>query len=186
MASIGAETLRQTFVVYDPAWPHRFDEIAGPLRKALPDAEIEHYGSTSVPGLGGRPILDVQVAVDDVHDRAQYQAALEALGFEPFVPPDLAPLADSGMVVFVPADGSNSIHIAVCSKGGLHHVRQLAVRDYLRTHPDESSAYAEAKRQAAAGAEGVRKRYVAGKAQFVIALQDRAIAWAGLEPVKPT
>jgi GrpB-like predicted nucleotidyltransferase (UPF0157 family) len=181
VASVGAETQRQTFVPYDAAWPERFAALAGPLREALPDAQIEHYGSTSVPGLGGRPILDVQIAVRDVRDRAAYQPALQRLGFEPFVPDDLAALAEAGMINFVPVDGSNSAHLAVSTLGGFHQTRQLAVRDYLRAHPDEAERYAEVKRQAAREAAGVRRLYAAAKAEFVLALQDRAVAWAGLE-----
>jgi GrpB-like predicted nucleotidyltransferase (UPF0157 family) len=182
VASVGAETARQTFAPYDPEWPRRFAELATPLREALPDAQIEHYGSTSVPGLGGRPILDVQVAVPDIMDLPRYQPALEALGFVPFVPEDLASLAESGMVVYVPKDGTNAVHIAVCALGGFHQRRQLAVRDYLRAHPDEAREYAEVKRQAAAEAAGVRARYAAGKGQFVAALQERALSWAGMAP----
>lgn len=181
MATAGAETKRQTFVDYDPAWPDRFAQLAGPLREALPEAQVEHYGSTSVPGLGGRPILDVQIAVRDVRDSSQYQPALERLGFVPFVPDDLASLAESGMIVFVPADGSNAVHLAISTLGGFHQTRQLAVRDYLRTHPDEADLYAAVKRQAAFEAAGVRRRYAAAKAAFVVALQDRAVAWAGLD-----
>lgn len=175
--ALGATPERQTFRPYDPAWPSKFEAVAAILRKALPDAKIEHYGSTAVPGLGGRPILDIQVAVPDAHDRKHYEPALKRLGYARFVPPDLVPLAEAGMINYVPADGSNTVHLAVSTLGGFHQVRQLAVRDYLRSSPGEAEAYAEVKKQAAVAAAGVRQRYGAAKAAFVIALQERAMAW---------
>ncbi|HEX6488133.1 MAG TPA: GrpB family protein [Candidatus Dormibacteraeota bacterium] len=169
---------RQTFVDYDTDWPVRFVTIAAPLRAALPEAAVEHYGSTSVPGLGGRPIVDLQVALPPGTERESFEPILATLGYVPFIPPDMASLADDGMIVYVPADGGNAVHIAVVSAGGFHHRRQLAVRDYLRAHPQEAAAYAEVKRQAAASAGGVRERYAAAKGDFVAGLQERALRWA--------
>lgn len=169
---------RQRFTDHDPLWAQRFEALAPLLRAALPESTVEHYGSTSVPGLGGRPILDVQIAVEDIEDKAAFEPQLEALGYEPFLPPDIARLAPEGLLIYVPSDGTNSVHIAVVERGGAHHRRQLAVRDYLRTHPDEASAYADTKRRAAAAAAGVRVEYARAKADFVIALQDRAVRWA--------
>jgi GrpB-like predicted nucleotidyltransferase (UPF0157 family) len=168
---------RQRFVDYDAIWPEWFEEVARDLRAALPDAQVEHYGSTSVPGLGGRPILDVQVALPEIADRSTYEPQLMQLGYQPFTPPDMAPLAADGMMIYVPKDGSNAVHLSVCGQGGFHNRRQLAVRDYLRTHPDEADAYAEAKMRAAATAGGVREAYARGKAEFVVGLQERALRW---------
>ena len=170
---------RQRFAEYDPAWPQRFEAVARELREALPNAVVEHYGSTSVPGLGGRPILDVQIALPEITNRDAYEPALRRLGYEPFVPPDMAALAEDGMIIFVPADGTNAVHIALCRQGGFHNRRQLAVRDYLRTHPEEAAAYADVKRKAAAEAGGVREAYAKAKGDHVVGLQGRALEWAG-------
>lgn len=163
-------------VPHDPAWAGWFDEVAARIRAALgPVAlEVEHFGSTSVPGLAARPILDVQVAVADVADQASYVPALATLGFERFHFPEL-PTDDYPL--FVPADGTNEVHIAVCQLGGWQHRRHLAVRDYLRAHPDEAAAYEEAKRRAAELAHGDRSVYSASKNDFVVALEQRAVAW---------
>jgi GrpB-like predicted nucleotidyltransferase (UPF0157 family) len=140
-------------------------------------AVIEHYGSTSVPGLGSRPIIDIQIAVSDVLDRASYEGALRRVGFELFAPPDMQPLAEDGMLIYVPVDGSNSVHLAVCQRGGFHNRRQLAVRDYLRAQSDQAAAYEKTKRSSAEAAQGNRELYARGKAAFLIGLQDRALAW---------
>lgn len=168
----------QTFVEYDPAYPHRYEAIAAPLRAALPMAQIEHYGSTSVPGLGGRPIVDLQIALPPGTERARFEPLLAELGYVPFVPADLASLADDGMIVYVPKNGRNEVHIALTSQGSFHHRRQLAVRDYLRSHPLEAAAYAQVKRSAARSAGGVRERYASAKGEFVGGLQERALRWA--------
>lgn len=167
------------FAEYDPAWPQRFEAVAAGLRDAFPGASVEHFGSTSVPGLGGRPILDVQIALEQITRLEAYEPTLRRLGYEPFVPPDMAALAEDGMIVFVPADGSNGVHVAVCRRGGFHHRRQLAVRDYLRANAAEAAAYAEVKRGAAATAGGVREAYARAKSEFVAALQDRALRATG-------
>lgn len=172
---------RHRIVPYQPDWPDRFDRLSANLRQALPaDSVIEHYGSTSVPHLGSRPIVDIQIAVSDVTDRT-LRRALEQLGYAQFSPPDLKILAVEGMLIFVPADGSNSVHLAVCERGGFHQRRQLAVRDYLRAYPNERAAYEEAKRRSAEAAQGDRARYAAGKAAFLSALQERALRWQRLK-----
>jgi GrpB-like predicted nucleotidyltransferase (UPF0157 family) len=74
------------------------------------------------------------------------------------------------------------VHLAVCRRGGFHHRRQLAVRDYLRSHADEAADYEEAKRRSAEAAQGDRARYAAGKAAHLVALQERALRWHDLKP----
>ena len=163
-------------VPYDERWPAWFAEVAAQVAGALgPVAlEVAHFGSTSVPGLAARPILDVQVAVADIADTDSYVPALAGLGFERF---HFAELPTDDYPLFVPADGTNEVHIAVCQLGGWQHRRHLAVRDYLCAHPDEARAYEQAKRHAAEVAQGDRATYSAAKNDFVVGLEPRATAW---------
>ena len=162
---------------YDPSWPSRAAVIIDRLRAALgPRAgRIEHIGSTSVPGLGARPIPDVQVSVHDVHDHQAFVPALVRLGYELFRFPELEV---DDYLVFVPADGSNTEHVQVCEVGSRQEQRHLAVRDYLRARPDECDAYEQVKRRAATAAEGDRGAYSRGKDAHVQGLEQRALAWA--------
>ncbi|MFY0567948.1 GrpB family protein [Archangium lansingense] len=70
-------------VPYDPAWPDAFEELAARIRAALGDValSLEHVGSTSVPGLPAKPIIDIDLTVPDSRDEAAYRPALEAAGF---------------------------------------------------------------------------------------------------------
>jgi len=79
----GREPVVVTIVEYDESWPARFEELAGRIRRALGGVarSVEHIGSTAVPGLAAKPIVDVLLTVDDVADEGSYVPALHPLGF---------------------------------------------------------------------------------------------------------
>ena len=168
-------------VPYDPEWEGDAARVMDVITDALGDAlaSIEHVGSTSVEGLAARPIPDIQVCVRDVHDRDSFFPQLVAAGYEHFSFPELNV---DDYFVFVPADGSNTEHVLVCETGSRQELRHLAVRDYLRTHGDEREAYEAVKRSAAERADGVREVYSAGKNDFIVALEQRALAWVTTRP----
>ena len=78
----------------------------------------------------------------------------------------------------LPAARPRTHHLHVCAAGSEDERRHLAVRDYLRAHPDEVAAYAELKRRLVARAPGDRLAYIEGKDAYVAALERRALAWA--------
>lgn len=165
----------QRIVPYDPSWAEQAGNLSVRLRRALGPAavRIEHIGSTSVPGLAARPIPDIQVSVRDVCDRSSFVPALESIGYTHFRFPELD---IDDYLVFVPANGSNTEHIQVCQVGSHQELRHLAVRDFLRSRPEERDAYARVKREAAIAANGERAVYSKGKDAFVHALEERALA----------
>ena len=171
----------QRIVPYDEEWPTRAQELIALLGEVLGSNAllIEHIGSTAVPGLAARPIVDIQVSVPDVRDAGTFLPALEDHGYEHFAFPEL--LVDD-YYVFVPKDGSNTEHIQVCERHSHQEHRHLAVREYLREHPTEQAAYADAKRGAAAHARGERSRYSAAKDSFVRQLEARALRWIETGP----
>ena len=120
-----------------------------------------------MPGLSARPIVDIQITVADINERAAFEPALARLGFVQSAPADLQDLAADGMLFYVPEDGSNTVHLAVCQRDGTHHRRQLAVRDYLRAHPAAAHEYELIKRRSVAAARGDRDAYARGKADFL-------------------
>ena len=167
----------QQVVPYDTRWPKRGQDLIERLRSVLGDSAvaIEHIGSTSVPGLASRPIMDIQVAVDDIHDVDSFVPELELAGYLHFRFPELDV---DDYLVFVPADGSTTEHIQVCQRHSHQEHRHLAVRDYLRSNARERDAYERAKRSAAAAASGDRAQYSEAKDAFVKALERRALRWA--------
>jgi GrpB-like predicted nucleotidyltransferase (UPF0157 family) len=134
---------------YSDAWPERFGELAGRIRAALGDRalRIDHIGSTAVPGLGAKPVIDVQVTVDDLADADPLLAAgfEEQVGFEDHRPPGAGgPEADWRKRFFNPAAGRANVHVRVQGRANQRYA--LLFRDYLRAHADAARAYEELKR----------------------------------------
>jgi len=157
------------------SWWHDFNRLAAVLAEAVPDVvAVEHVGSTAVPGMPARDILDVEVVLAKIEDESAFSAPLERLGFRRFDPPDLAA---AGLRLFVPDDGSGRAHVHVCELGSVQHRRHVAVRDYLRAHPDEARRYADVKREAARVAAGSRAAYSRAKGRYLQALESAALSW---------
>ena len=139
---------------YDPTWPARFAAVAARLREALGERAIaiHHIGSTSVPGLAAKDLLDVQVTVADL--APSLEAALAPLGFEKR--PPVADHCPPGMTLSPDAlakrmykchDPAVNLHVRV--EGAFNQRYPLLFRDYLRGTPMAADAYGEIKRQLA-------------------------------------
>ena len=156
-------------VPYDPRWPADFDEERARIRAALAGiaVRIDHNGSTSVPGLAAKPIIDIQISVDRLHPMHRYLPALERLGYVHL------PHADDDRCPFFhrPAEWPHTHHVHVVEAGGEEERQTLAFRDYLREHPETAREYAELKRDLAAAHDGLtaesREAYAAAKTSFV-------------------
>jgi GrpB-like predicted nucleotidyltransferase (UPF0157 family) len=168
-------------VDYDPAWPGLFAALGHDLREALGDAaeRIDHIGSTSVPGLAAKPVLDVQISVVSLHPMEPFADPLRQLGyvFRPDNP-------DRRKRYFREPPGRARTHIHVRRAGSFSAEFALLFRDYLRTHPADAGEYADLKRRIAGDAE-TRGDYTEAKGPFVWELIRRADDWAmgeGWEP----
>lgn len=146
-----------TISTYDGRWPQEFTQIEQALSAALgPLAlRIDHIGSTSVPGLGAKDVIDVQVTVMALTEEVR-QALLHA-GFQQFrevatdhVPPDADPAPENWQkFLFVQPEGQRRAHIHVRVAGKPNQQYPLLFRDYLRTHPRSAQAVEIIKRQLA-------------------------------------
>jgi len=144
----GSERPADTIQVvdYDPSWPNRYQQWREVIAVQLGPAalRIEHVGSTSVPGLLAKPVIDVQVSVVDLTDEDAYVPPLEAAGLQLRSRDDLHRY-------FRPFPGRpRDVHVHVCTAGAAWEQEHLLFRDYLRTHPEACHAYAQVKKQAAA------------------------------------
>jgi GrpB-like predicted nucleotidyltransferase (UPF0157 family) len=156
-------------VPYDPGWTAAFATEAARLRASLgPVAlRIDHHGSTAVPGLSAKPIIDIQVSVATVQPLSAYAPALEALGYTHVPHPD-----DSFAPFFHrPLHWPHSHHVHVVERGGREERRTLAFRDYLRDHPEVARDYEALKRAIAARTLAAdpqsQERYAAAKTDFI-------------------
>lgn len=166
---------------YDPDWPRQASEAIDEICTAVPGliAAIEHIGSTAVPGLAAKPVIDLMAAVPSLELVQAHQHALAANGFHPH---------DNGMVdrlLYVRADQGVRSHILhVVTLDSWPTRNQRLFRDHLRRHPEDAARYASLKRELAA-AGTVPGEYARAKTALVQELTDRARAERGLpsEPV---
>jgi GrpB-like predicted nucleotidyltransferase (UPF0157 family) len=174
-ANIGAPLVLDSPValsLYDPEWPLRYAALARDIRAALADnvLTLEHVGSTSVPGLCAKPVIDIILAVSDSGDETAYVPALEALGYVLKIrEPDwfnhrLLKTPDAGVNLHVFTQGCDEI------------VRMLAFRDWLRTHDDDRALYKRTKQELAARTWKYMQNYADAKSEVVIAILSRALA----------
>ena len=144
-----------SIVPYETSWPEAFIAIARPLRMALGELalRIDHIGSTSVPGLAAKDVIDVQVTIKDFSYTSQLVTALGSLGYTliPHITSDhLPPLyqgseTDWEKLMFRPPANQRPTHLHVRALGRPNQRYPLLFRDYLRAHPVASAAYAQIK-----------------------------------------
>jgi len=171
---------RITLLPYNPEWPAQFVAEKARLAHALGNLahRIEHHGSTAVPGLAAKAIIDIQVSVSSLQPLDPFIAALSPLEYHH------VPHADDDRCPFFhrPSTWPHTHHVHLVVSGGVEEARTLAFRDYLRSHPAVAVEYEQLKRRLArdadAGTFAGREAYAAGKTAFVervtrLALTDR-------------
>ena len=154
-----------TIVAHDPDWPRRFEEERATLAVvfAQSDVTIEHMGSTAVPGLGAKPVIDIMVGVTRLTEAEGRIATLEAAGYE-YVPKYETQLPER-RYFRKPRLGPRAYHLHCVVKDGEFWIRHIVFRDYLRAHPEAAAAYYELKRKLAV--RGSKKHYTDAKSTFV-------------------
>jgi len=167
---------------YDPHWPAAFAEVAQRLRAALGDiaCRIDHIGSTAVPGLAAKPIIDIQISVASLDPVHAYREQIEQCGF----------VWRSGNPertkrYFREHPGLPRRHLHVRRVGSFSEQFALLFRDYLRAHAERATAYAEEKRRLAPALLIDRQQYVEVKEPFIWETIRLADSWAqsvGWEP----
>ena len=164
---------------YDPEWPRAFERLRAAVAPSLGDVAvaIEHVGSTSVPGLAAKPIIDVDVVVRTVEDVPVAIERLATLGYV-----HRGDLGIPGREAFGgPKEGFLSTvahHLYVCAVTGAELHRHVAFRDYLRMHPDALAEYAAAKREGARRTPDDRDAYQEFKSPVVQRILERALVSA--------
>lgn len=156
---------------YDPAWPGLFESLRGRLLDVLGGLTIavEHVGSTSVPGLAAKPVLDIDAVVPSAGDVPLAIERLERAGYR-----HEGDLGIPGREAFCPPKDGAWHHLYVLPAGARELRRHLAFRDYLRANPEEAGAYAALKRDAARRFGGDRRAYTDAKEEFVEGILSRS------------
>ncbi len=163
-----------SIVGYDPMWPSLFEGEQRRVQDLLGDriTGVEHFGSTAVVGMSGKPIIDLLVGVTDLRVAYANVPDLQSIGYENFGE------------IFIPGRlylrrrGAQNFNIAMTVEGGEFWRLQLMVRDYLRAHPEEIAAYSKSKRDTFDSGAGLYSTYSKAKAPFLSGLVERATRWS--------
>ena len=159
-------------VPYDPSWPAAFATIRERIRPVLEGiaVAIEHVGSTAVPGLSAKPVIDIDVVVPD--SAVAIRAAIDGLGTLGYE--HRGNLGIEGREAFLQPAGLPRHHLYVCPEGNLGLRNHLVLRDHLRTHPDDAATYGVLKQELAAAFPDDIDSYVFHKTAFVLDVLRRA------------
>lgn len=157
---------------HDPEWPARFEREAALLTEVLAPwitGGVHHIGSTSVPGLAAKPIIDIMVGVADLDSS---RPCIEVLAAHEYL---YAPYRDDVMHWFCkPHPARRTHHLHVVPAGSRRFADVLAFRDHLRAHPAAAGEYEQLKRELAASHTHDRDAYTDAKTAFVAAITSRA------------
>ena len=156
---------------YDPHWPAMYATLADRIRAALGPRILllEHVGSTSVPGLSAKPVIDIVLAVAESADESAYVPALEGLGF-------VLKIREPGWFEHrLLKSSAAEINLHVFSDGCEAIGRLLAFRDWLRTHDDDRKLYERTKQALAARTWKYMQNYADAKSEIVSEILERAL-----------
>jgi GrpB-like predicted nucleotidyltransferase (UPF0157 family) len=162
---------------YDPSWPAAFEQERAAVAAALGPlvVTIEHMGSTAVPGLPAKPIIDLAVGVRSLDEaRARCRAPLEARGYTYF--PEYESWLPGELFFRKGMPGPWTHHVHVMEPSNPRWQDWLLFRDYLRAHPETASAYADLKRTLATASGDDIEHYRSGKHEFIVAVTTKARA----------
>ncbi|RDU34988.1 GrpB family protein [Neobacillus piezotolerans] len=164
---------------YKEGWPERFTEEAAILIEALASdrAVFHHIGSTSVPGLNAKPIIDILAEADSLGFFDEAVDKLRLAGYEPRGENGIP-----GRRYFIKYDsnGERVVHLHAFEKGSQQIIRHLAFRDYLRVHPLRAAQYGKVKETAAAMFPNDISSYIDYKEKTVLEIEKEALEWAGI------
>lgn len=164
---------------YSPRWPGLFEQEAQAIRQILKDSctAIYHIGSTSVPGLAAKPIIDLMPVVTDLARADACQAGFERIGYE-----YLGEFGIPGRRYLRKGGDERTHQIHIFEQSDQYAIRRhLAVRDYLRCHPEAAEAYGQLKIRLAEEFPFDIEGYCDGKDRFMKELERKALEWAGEE-----
>jgi GrpB-like predicted nucleotidyltransferase (UPF0157 family) len=162
-----------TIVEYNPEWPSRYEAERDRILEKI-GAEIsaiEHIGSTAIPGVCAKPIIDMMAAVPGPGEADGLLTALSQIGYE-----DVTKIEGSGEWFYCLGRGSRDLyhHLHLVKAGSEHWRRHIAFRDYLRAHPEMALEYCGLKRALAGRYRTQREKYTESKTEFI----ERVVAEA--------
>ncbi|AFY93699.1 GrpB family protein [Chamaesiphon minutus] len=173
-------TRKVEVVPHDRNWQSAFADEAQQLSIAFGDnaISIHHIGSTSIETIYAKPIIDILVEVEDIHQVDDRNPEIESLGYTA-----MGEFGIAGRRFFRKdrSEGIRTHHIHTFEVGSAQIDRHLAFRDYLRAHPEDASKYSELKQQLARQHPTDIQAYMEGKHDFIQAIDRFALEWQNRE-----
>lgn len=174
-------SVKRTIMVVDcdPAWSTQFEVLRSTILSAVGDIAValEHVGSTSVPGLAAKPIIDIDLVVASAADVSVAVERLAVIGYE-----HQGNLGVEGREAFKSPPGPPRRNLYVCVQGGTALRNHVMLRDYLRSNSDSAAEYGRLKKQLAAIFPTDMDRYIDGKTDFILKILREM---ASLRPASP-
>jgi len=165
---------KYVFKPYEPAYPKLFEEEKTRLEKFLDDdARVEHFGSTAVPELGGKGIIDIYITVP----KEKVDAIRKVLEYDKY---EFRPNAGSPERFFFRKivkknDDKQLYHVHLTDSDNPEFDRDISFRNYLRSHPDDANRYAKIKKKAATESEQDRDKYMRIKKPLILELLKKSL-----------
>ncbi len=158
---------------WDASWSTRFEQERQRISSVLGGVarRVEHIGSTSVPGLIAKPIIDIQLSVDDVEEETSYVGPMEEAGY-------VLRVREPGHRMLRTPDLAVNIH--VCASGSDWERQHLLFRDWLRRSPDDRARYAAVKLLLAGRDWQDINEYADAKSAVITEIKERAESWAAV------
>ena len=159
---------------YSPLWPQMFREESNRIKSILKVElkGIHHIGSTAIPGMSAKPVIDMLPVVKDIIRVDDYNESFIRHGYEPRGEYGLA-----GRRYFVKGKLESTHHVHVYQEGDPAIIRHIAFRDYMIAHPSAAKAYSLLKEKLAQQHADDRNAYIDGKASFVQEHERLALGW---------
>jgi GrpB-like predicted nucleotidyltransferase (UPF0157 family) len=156
---------------YDPGWPSLFESESELITEVLGDdvVDIQHIGSTSIPGLRAKPIIDLLVAVESFAPIETYARLLEPIDYHHH------PHPEEDERIFFWKGVPRTHHLHIVEYATWEHQRHIIFRDYLRAHPEMAQWYEQVKRELWIAFKGNRPAYTKGKTAFIKTIMARAV-----------
>lgn len=158
-----------TVVEHNPDWPRQFEEIRAVLAEAIGETAlaIEHVGSTAVPGLDAKPVIDIDIVVEGEQGVDEAIRKLAAIGYR-----HRGDLGIEGREAFDTPQQAPRHHLYVCQSGSPALRNHLAIRDALRADTDLAAEYGELKKSLALSSDDI-DGYIEGKTDFLLRILER-------------
>ena len=176
MSSLSTIKRKYSFSEYDPNWVNQFNDIKNFLMGIFGDAvvQIEHVGSTSIPGMKAKPIIDVLVVVNNMQDFAKEKEQMVSAGYEwgaNYIAPNT--------LLFFKAntDGEKLENIHVCEAGSPKERQFIVMRDFFRAHPEKAKQYSDLKDLNSKLYPNDYPAYREAKTQFLTQAEQEAYEW---------